>query len=186
MKQAFIPLVERLTSLKNRQDVTEQQTMIIVKPYVQWLVDNPSWLEDKYYQVDEASGFNGYKIYECPDHSMAVFVTSWLAGRGAPPHNHDTWAISASVVGEEHHLFWEREELVSGQYKMRVIDEQTCKQGDVFCLDSSVIHSVENPLKTTSITLQVYGKHPNYTQRHQFDVSTGEASGFQGKEADEN
>ncbi len=53
------------------------------------------------YQADDAQGFGVYLLHEEPDHTLAVLAVSWLPHRGAPPHDHGTWAVIARVEGPE-------------------------------------------------------------------------------------
>ena len=184
MKVAFSNLINILQSVNKDKHLSEYQLMQMVKPHVKDLLAHPTWIEERFYEVDQVSGFNGYKIYEEPDHSMSVFITSWLPARGSPVHNHGTWAITAGVIGIEHHTFWHMaaDDQSRNEGALIIKEEKKCCPGDVICLDSSVIHSVNNPGNAIAISLQVYGKHPNHTNRVQFNVNTGEKESFQGKE----
>jgi predicted metal-dependent enzyme (double-stranded beta helix superfamily) len=59
-----------------------------------------TWLEDRMYYADAAQGFGVYLLHEEPDHTLAIFAVSWLPNRGAPPHDHGTWAVIAGVDGQ--------------------------------------------------------------------------------------
>jgi predicted metal-dependent enzyme (double-stranded beta helix superfamily) len=53
------------------------------------------WLTPKHYGTDAAQGFGAHLLHEEADHTLAVMAVSWVPGRGAPPHNHGTWAVVA-------------------------------------------------------------------------------------------
>ncbi len=181
----FNDLVENLKKTKAR-NFTELEIMDYIKPYLVDLIKNSSsWLEDKYYKVDQEAGFNGFKIYEEPDHACAIYVTTWLPSRGAPPHNHGTWALIGGLLGEETNTFWRRLDDYSkeGYAEIQKINEVVCKPGDILMLDSNSIHSVINQASHISISIQIYGKHPHYTNRVQFNIETNETTPFYGKEA---
>src|SRR5258706_14649394 len=47
-----------------------------------------------------------YPLHEEPDHSLAIFVVTWLPGDETPPHNHATWAVIAGLEGRETNHWW--------------------------------------------------------------------------------
>src|SRR5208337_270930 len=67
-----------------------------------------TWLEDRMYHAGATQGFGVYLLHEEPDYSLAILAVSWLARRGAPPHDHGTWAVIAGVDGPEKNEFFER------------------------------------------------------------------------------
>ena len=79
-----------------------------VSPLVQRLAVSRDWLRPEHYTCDAAQGFGVHLLHEEPDHTLAVFALAWLPGRGAPPHNHGTWAVVAGVDGPEKNVFWTR------------------------------------------------------------------------------
>lgn len=184
LKPEFLNLIKKLKNLKdlNSDEITFNHE---ITPIVTQLASSPTWLEEKFFHVaDDANGFNGHKIYEEPDHTLAIFITAWLPGCGSPPHNHDTWAISAGIVSAETHIFWKRTD-DGTQVDRAVIVEQNkfiCTPGKVIFLDSEAIHSVWNETNEVAISLQIYGKHPNFTNRIQINPITYETSSFIGKE----
>lgn len=181
----FHELISKLKYLKN---VNANWSMIKQEavPLIRTLASNPNWLEDKYFTVDENSGFNGYKIHEEDDHTMSIFVTSWLPQRGSPPHNHGTWAISAGVIEKETHTLWKRIDYENRPGFAKISEEKRyiCRPGDVITLGIDDIHSVKNESEQVAISLQIYGKHPNFTDRIQIDPLTFMTSSFIGKEVE--
>jgi predicted metal-dependent enzyme (double-stranded beta helix superfamily) len=139
-----------------------------------------SWLNPRMYQADPVQGFGVHLLHEKPDHSLAIFVVSWLPHRGAPPHDHGTWAVVAGVDGDEKNTFYEREDdrSRSGYAKLRVIGEKVFGPGDVVAMPRGVIHSVVNESDDVSVSLHIYGTHVNYTERSQFDLAKNEESPF--------
>ncbi len=131
-----------------------------------------SWLEDRMYQADTAQGFGVYLLHEKPDHTLAVFAVSWLPHRGAPPHDHGTWAVVAGVDGPEKNEFFERADDRShpGYAELKKVGEKVCREGDVLAMPRGVIHSVWNETDVVTVSLHIYGKHINYTGRSQFDI----------------
>lgn len=130
-----------------------------------------TWLEDRMYRGDEKQGFGVYLLHEEPDHTLAVLALSWLPRRGAPPHDHGTWAVVAGVDGPEKNEFFERADDRSrpGYAELRKVGEKVCTAGDVLAMPKGVIHSVWNETDSVSVSLHVYGVHVNHTGRSQFD-----------------
>ncbi len=186
MKPEFSELIKTLKQLakRNAKEITIKNEII---PIVKELAVSSNWLEKKYFYVgNDANGFNGHKIYVESDQTLAVYVTAWLPHCSAPPHNHGTWAISAGVVSSETHTFWKRiDDGNKPNYAMIVEQDQfVCSPGKVIFMESEQIHSVMNESEETSLSLQIYGKHPNYTDRIQINPITHETCSFIGKETE--
>ena len=129
------------------------------------------WVQRRYYTADPDQGFGIHLLHEEPDHTLAVMAIAWLPGRGAPPHNHGTWAIVAGVDGPETNVFWTRLDDGSRQ-GFAEIEKQASKvfaEGEVVSFLPESIHSVINDTDRVTLSLHTYGKNLNYTGRSQFD-----------------
>lgn len=129
------------------------------------------WVQRKHYEADPEQGFGVHVLHEEPDHTLAVFAVSWLPSRGTPPHDHGTWAVIVGVDGAEKNVFWERadDRTRSGYAELRRIGEKLADRGDVVAMPAGAIHSVHNESERVTLSLHVYGKHVNHTERSQFD-----------------
>src|SRR3990167_1957173 len=165
------PLINALREI----DLTQNEEEIIqhVKPLVQQFISQPEvWFEDRFYCVDEEQGFGSHLVAENEDHTLAVIITSWPAHRETPPHDHDTWAVIGCIKGAEENILWNRYDdgLKTGYADIARGHTVLCRPGDVITMSRKDIHSVVNPLDDEiSVSLHVYGKHFNYTNRHQYD-----------------
>ena len=139
-----------------------------------------SWLEDRMYHADAQQGFGVHLLHEKPDHTLAVFAVSWLPHRGAPPHDHGTWAVVAGVDGPEKNEFFERidDRSRAGYAELKKIGEKVCGAGEVVALPAGMIHSVWNETDRVTVSLHIYGKHINHTARSQFDIEKRTAAPF--------
>ena len=157
-----------------------------VRPLVRDLALARTWLEPRHYQADEGQGFGAHLLHEEPDHTLAVFAASWLPGRGAPPHNHGTWAVVAGVDGPERNTFWNRVDDGSrpDYAEIAKAGDKVFGTGDVVTFLPDSIHSVTNDTEAVTVSLHVYGKHVNYTTRWQFDPETRVAKEFKVVQAD--
>ena len=151
----------------------ERQILSHVRPLMRRAaLSKSSWLEPRMYSADAEQGFGVHLIHEEPDHTVAVLALSWLPHRGAPPHDHGTWAVVAGVDGPEKNEFFERadDRTRAGHADLKKVGEKVCGVGDVLALPQGMIHSVWNETNAVSLSLHIYGKHINYTGRSQFDL----------------
>ncbi len=149
----------------------EKQAISALRPLVQRFALSGTWLEPCHYEADSDQGFGVHLLHEEPGHTLAVFAVSWLPGRGTPPHDHGTWAIVVGVDGPEKNMFWERmdDRSRAGYAELRQIGEKVFGPGDVLAMPTGMIHSVRNESDQVTVSLHVYGKHVNFTERSQFD-----------------
>ena len=174
------PLITQLKKIDLSQD--EHHIIACVKPLVKHYITQPDlWLEDRFYDVDLEQGFGSHLIYENTDHTLAVIVTSWPSRRETPPHDHGTWAVIGCVIGAETNVLWNRLDNTADPCKAKITHKKiiACKPGDIVTMCTEEIHSVFSPLENSvSISLHVYGKHFNYTNRKKFNPETGAVEPF--------
>ena len=144
-----------------------------VKPLVEQLSGSRTWVRPEYYECDAEQGFGVHVLHEEPDHGLWVVAASWLPHRGAPPHNHGTWAVVAGVDGHEKSVLWRR----NGARLERERSE-TIGPGQVATFLSDAIHSVSNEGDATPLSLHVYGKNLIFAQRSRFDPDSGAETPF--------
>jgi predicted metal-dependent enzyme (double-stranded beta helix superfamily) len=149
-----------------------QEIIMRVKPCAERAALNPAWLQPEHYTCDPEQGFGVHLLHEEADHRLAIFALSWLPGRGAPPHNHGTWAVVAGVDGMETNTFWKRldDESRPGYADLVYNGEKAFGPGEVIAMLPHELHSVTNETEAVTVSLHIYGKHLNYTGRSQFDV----------------
>jgi predicted metal-dependent enzyme (double-stranded beta helix superfamily) len=99
---------------------------------------------------------------------MAV---SWLPHRGAPPHDHGTWAVLAGVDGTERNELYERvdDRRVPGYAVLRKVTDKPVGEGEVLCMATGAIHGVANDSDRTTLSLHIYGRNLQYVRRSKFD-----------------
>ena len=151
-----------------------------VGPLVRDLALGRTWLEPKHYACDDTQGFGAHLLHEEPDHSLAIFAAAWLPGRGAPPHNHGTWAVVAGVDGPERNVFWKRVDDGSRPGYAEIVEQgaKVFGPGEVVSFMPDSIHSVINDTERVTVSLHVYGRHINYTARSQYDPHARTAREF--------
>lgn len=145
-----------------------------IKPLAERLARSRAWVRPEYYVCDSEQGFGVHVLHEEPDHSLWVIAAAWLPHRGAPPHNHGTWAVVAGIDGEERNILWQRR-----GNRLERAGSETIRPGQVATFLSNGIHSVTNEGERTTLSLHVYGRNLNFAGRSRFDAETGVETPFQ-------
>jgi predicted metal-dependent enzyme (double-stranded beta helix superfamily) len=163
-----------------RETDDEEAIITRVGPLAQRLALDKGWLQEKHYDADPEQGFGVHLLHEEPDHTLAVFVVSWLPSRGAPPHDHGTWAVVAGVEGPERNISYKRldDGTRPGYAELSVKNDLIATEGELICMKTGGIHSVQNDFDSVTLSLHTYGKHFNHTNRSQFDPQTNEKKDF--------
>ncbi len=171
--------VEDLRQIIGETD-NEDEIISRVGPLAKRLAVDKTWLRQKHYETNVKQGFGVHLLHEEPDHSLAVLVVNWLPGRGAPPHDHGTWAVVAGVEGVERNIRYRRVDDGSrpGYAELEVKHDFNADAGELICMKSGGIHAVRNETDEMTLSLHTYGKHINYTDRFQFDTKTNELKEF--------
>lgn len=173
MAIATYTLADYIQDLRTITRETQDPDLIIARlgPLAERVALAKDWLQPQHYTCDDEQGFGVHLLHEEPDHTLAVFAIAWLPGRGAPPHNHGTWAVVSGVDGLETNVFWKRVDDGSepGHAEIRHNGEKLFGPGEVVAFLPHEIHSVVNNTAAVTVSLHTYGKHLNYTGRSQFD-----------------
>jgi predicted metal-dependent enzyme (double-stranded beta helix superfamily) len=166
--KAFVADVLTITSKTSDENEIVSQ----VAPLAQLAAADASWRNEDMYIADSELGFSSTLLHSEADNSLFVVVDSWLPGRGVRPHDHGTWAVVVGVTGPEHNVYWERVDDRSQENHAELIKlkEEVISIGEVACMKTGEIHSIENRTGETTLSFHVYGRHLNFTGRSQFDV----------------
>lgn len=155
------------------ESADEREMLSRIRPLAKRAAEaKDSWFEPRLYATDPEQGFGVHLLHEEFDHSLAILVVAWLPHRGAPPHDHGTWAVVAGVEGPEKNELFERVDdgARRGYAEVRKIGEKVFDAHDVLTLRAGAIHSVSNESDAVTVSLHIYGRNINYTGRSQFDV----------------
>jgi len=174
--EQYVADLRRITSETGDEDEIFRRA----GPLAQRLATDKAFLQPKHYETNPDQGFATHLLHEEPDHSLAVLVVNWLPGRGAPAHDHGTWAIVAGVEGQERNIRYSRVDDGSrpGHAELEVKHDFHAGPGELICMKTGGIHAVRNDSDTLSISVHTYGRHINHTGRSQFDLDTGEKKDF--------
>ena len=177
--QALAAYVNELRTIA-REETDENTIVQRVAPYAQTLAATPGLVREKHYECDEQQGFAVHLLHEEADHSLAVFILTWMPCRGTPVHNHKTWGVVVGIDGEETDTIWERldDGKRPGYAKLARGQERKIGPGQTSCVLSEDIHRVDNRQGKTSVSLHTYGRHINFTGRSEFDPDANTESVF--------
>lgn len=144
-----------------------------VKPLLERLVRDPrpAWLRPEHLATDQEQGFGVALLHEEDDHTLAVLSTIWLPGRSTQPHNHGTWGLVGGLSGAERNTWWKRldDGARPGYAELQRLNDLIIGPGDVTAFLPDAIHSVVNEGANPSVSIHVYGRHVNHTERYAFD-----------------
>jgi predicted metal-dependent enzyme (double-stranded beta helix superfamily) len=166
-------LVEHLRELKAAS--TSEEEMLEVVPLLAKRIAGMkhNWLRP-YMCVpnkEPGEGAGVYPLHEEDDHSLAVFVVTWMPGDETPPHDHGTWAVIAGLEGHETNHWWKRidDGTKPGFADIRRAGQQRIDSESCVAMPARAIHSLHNDSDGMSITLHLYGRNVNHTGRFKFD-----------------
>lgn len=158
----------------------ERKILLMVRPLAKKAALDRSWLSQDHYKADPEQGFGSHLLHVESDSSLFIVAVSWLPGRGAPAHDHGTWAVVVGVDGPERNIFWERLDDGNrpGHAKLRKSGDKVMLEGDVVAMPTGTIHGVLNETDETTLSFHVYGRHLNHTGRSKFDPVTNSHEPF--------
>jgi predicted metal-dependent enzyme (double-stranded beta helix superfamily) len=165
-------LVADLRDLRLRYPMEKQLLEAIPDLAKRMVLNKHNWLRPHMCEPGLDAGQAGvYTLHEEPDHSLAIFVVTWLPGDETPPHNHATWAVIAGLEGHETNHWWRRTDdgTVPGYAKIERAGSLRIDPANIVAMPGEAIHSLHNDSDAASITLHLYGRNVDYTDRCKFD-----------------
>ncbi len=151
------------------------ETVQALTPLLERIVSRQDCLADRGGDQDPDRGF---EVYVSPTLSIQAIV--WHPDRGAPPHNHNGWAMVGVIRGHERNTLFHRKD--DGSRPWRVELEQA-EVADIlpgqtgFVIPPHDIHSVEIPSGKT-LAIHLFGADIRRQWRCTFDPETGEVRPF--------
>src|SRR4051794_6212384 len=121
-------------------------------------------------------GFNPYR-----DEGLTISAVVWQPNLGAPPHNHNGWAMEGVLSGLERNRNYERLDDAAQPWvaKLEEVAPSIVSAGQTTCLalPPNDIHAVEVPGGKT-LAIHLYGLDLAKQWRYTFDLDTGEVKPF--------
>jgi len=166
-------LVADLRDLK-KNAATEADMLAIVPDLAKRMVlAKHTWLRPAMCDPNSRDGdrVGVFALHEEPDHSLAIFVVSWLPGDETPPHDHATWAVIAGLEGRETNHWWRRldDGKRPGYARIERAGSTPIDPASIVAMPGDAIHSLHNDSGAASVTLHLYGHNVDFTERRKFD-----------------
>ena len=110
---------------------------------------------------DGDNGFDVlYRLSEDADHRFALYASTGTPGKSVPPHNHTTWAVIVGLHGDEHNVFYERDDdgATPGMGTLRETGGVTINHGQGTAMMPDDIHSIHIDDGERTVHLHMYGR----------------------------
>lgn len=119
-------------------------------------------------------------IHMPSDEIFSIIGGVWRPGQTTPIHDHLTWALIGVYDGEEREGLFRRTDDGSNPKiaKIEKVSERINTKGHVTVLGQGGIHRVDNISGKPTTSIHVYGRDIGHTERHSYDLVTGEIGRF--------
>ncbi len=117
-----------------------------------------------------------FVLYMGEGDRFALYLNTVLPGKSTYPHNHKTWAVVASVQGDERNRIWRRKLDAAGNHVGLELDrEVVVAPGQAVLFGPEDIHSVHFEDAAPGVQIHYYGQSlESLTGRSGFHPETGE------------
>ncbi|MFW6076021.1 MAG: hypothetical protein ACOC9Y_10525 [Chloroflexota bacterium] len=180
----FTNELDRIVRKHSNGHVDAESIVMETKPVFQRLLQDMSWLEEKYREPVEG-GIANYMLAKAPDDAWTVVSTVWWPGYGTPVHDHLIWGLVGVWKGLELEKRYHRLDDGSkpGYAKLEEVDVNVNKPGDVSLLipPDEDYHLIRNDQDEPSYSIHIYGGSLDGVLRHSYDLETNEVKEFRSK-----
>lgn len=100
-----------------------------------------------------------FRLAEDRDHHFALYASASRPNRASPPHNHETWAIIASVRGVMRNSIFQRidNQEQAGVGRLELLREVDVADDEVVCFTGDDFHAIEVFGADETLHLHLYG-----------------------------
>jgi rhodanese-related sulfurtransferase/predicted metal-dependent enzyme (double-stranded beta helix superfamily) len=114
--------------------------------------------EDQFAVVPERLA-SDFRLAEDADHRFALYASASRPNRATPPHNHDTWAIIASVRGRMRNSIFQRVDNRQSETdgKLELLREVDVEGDEIVCFAADDFHAIEVEGDRQTLHLHLYG-----------------------------
>ena len=122
-----IVLQEFIGTLKsfNLPSFTAQECIKKVKPVLQEICVDNSWLPEQYYAC--SGDENVHVIYAEDPNDFMVLIDTWPGDFKGSKHNHNTWGIAGCLYGKERNNLFK----LNNNGKLKFIESQDIGPGEI-------------------------------------------------------
>lgn len=118
-----------------------------------------------------------YKLGSGEGDRFVLYLNTVLPGKATFPHNHKTWAVVASVSGNERNRIYTRKSGDEQAPAIELVDEKVVGPGQAILFGPEDIHSVHYEDTTPGIQIHFYGEAlETLTGRSGFDADGKEVN----------
>lgn len=165
-RQEIAKTMERVRAIEREKGVN-REALQEIKAVLLALAAKSELFPTGDFPVDKvAGGYNPfYRISEDEDHRYALYMATGKPGKkDVPPHDHCTWAVIASIQGDEENRFYRRTDdgAVPGKGQLQQIAKETVRPGTGVCLMPDDIHSIHVDTDRHTLHLHLYGMANEY------------------------
>ncbi|MSP67414.1 MAG: hypothetical protein EXQ96_04850 [Alphaproteobacteria bacterium] len=159
-RSAVADIIGKVREVEQKQGVNRAALEEIRATLLRLATEKNLFPRSEFAPPEEAGKNCLYLLSEDPDHRYALYLSSALPGKSAPPHNHTTWAVIVGVEGDEENRFYQRSDDPArpGKSSVTQIDTKTVRPGAGVCLMPDDIHSIHVTGTQPTLHLHMYGK----------------------------
>ena len=150
-----------------------------IRPAFAELLDDPSWLPERYQEGDPGSGMGGgigqWLLFRAGDRSLSLFALVVPAAAQTPVHDHLAWGLVGLYRGtQDEEIYAERD----GGLELR--ERRALVPGDFYALipPTDDIHRVRTTSGRTSVSIHLLTNDTGCVWRHAYDPDSGARSPF--------
>jgi predicted metal-dependent enzyme (double-stranded beta helix superfamily) len=179
--------IDEVHSVLERESDIRKRLASLRSPY-QKLLENKSWLPEKYRQINPESGMGGgiasWLLYQNLEKDLSLFSLVVPSSITTPIHNHLAWGLVGLYLGEQEEEEFEVEHhdhLQAGDnVRMNRRFLRVLKPGEFYELipPHNDVHRVKTISLEPSISLHLLANDTGCVVRQKFDLATGHVDGF--------
>ncbi|MBX3540382.1 MAG: hypothetical protein KF735_22265 [Chelatococcus sp.] len=165
-------------SAKMAQDGSGPDTLSHIRQMVASLAQRANLFRLQDFALPTEGKSQRYKLGSGADDRFVLYLNTVLPGKSTFPHNHKTWAIVASVLGQERNRIYKRKVDASGQPAgIELVGEKIVGPGDAVLFDPEDIHSVHYEDVAPGVQIHFYGQAlETLSNRSGFDADGNEVN----------
>lgn len=174
---AVAATMDRIKGVERAQGVTRQSLDAIKEELLRLAAQEALFPAAEFPPPPEGEkGSKRYLLQEDPDGRFAIYMLALNPGNSTKPHDHTTWAVVASVEGQELNRVYRRTDDggAEGKAALELVREVMVEPGTGIALMPEDIHSIHTTGSTTTRHLHCYGLAlERLDQRQGFDLEAG-------------
>jgi len=151
--------IEQARAIIARMGAT-REALEAIKPSLVALASRSELFPPEHFRVATGRTSSIYHLAEDEDGSFAMYGSAAVPGGRQPPHNHTTWAVISGIHGDEHNVFYRRNDdgAVEGRGTLQKTHEVTVRRGNAVALMPDDFHTIQALGDKPRLHLHLYGR----------------------------